>query len=328
MPFFIKSVLSSERAVVAGEQVTYDLPVNPLSYIDLRLTALQSALNTLIDPTDFLGYITSVEVLWRGASIVSVSLRDLAMVAGVLGGYWPDLQNHGNLASQRVSMVFKIPFGRKLFWTSEILPPVRRGELQLRLTYAATLTDASSLIEHIETLEVPDATPSRFLKYTTLPKTPSAAGDHDVDLPIGNPLVGMLLFSTTVPAGATETTSIDAVKLLVDNVEFFYPLSRWEEVHADFLRRSNGGLARIWNHQHMYDPTLVAANQTTDRAQGATYDLRQYGYLDFDPLVDPDMGYSLVTAGRARVNLRISADDVAAIRVIPIEVIPIAPRGA
>ena len=328
MPFFIKSVLSSERAVVAGEQVTYDLPVNPLSYIDLRLTALQAVLNTLIDPTDFLGYITSVEVLWRGSSIVSLSLRDQAMMTAALTGYWPDFQNHGNLLAQRVSMLFKIPFGRKFFWPQELLPPVRRGELQLRLTYAAAFADASALIEHIETAEVPDATPTRFLKYTTFPKTPTVAGDHDVDLPVGNPITGVLLFSTTVPAGAVETTSIDAVKLLVDNVEFFYSLSRWEEVHGDFLMKADAAHARIWNHQHMYDPTLVAANQTTDRAQGALSDLRQYGWLDFDPLTDPEMAYALITAGRSRVHLRISADDVAAVRVLPVEMIPIAARGA
>jgi len=328
VPFFIKSVLSSERTIVAGEQVTYDLPVNPLSYIDLRFTALQSALNTLVDPTDFLGLVTSVEVLWRGSSLISGSLRDLAMLTAALMGYWPDLQNHGNAVNQRISMTFKIPFGRRLFWSEEILPPVRRGELQLRLTYVTPFVDMVTPIEHIETLEIPDATPSRFLKYTTLPKTPSAAGDHDMDLPIGNPLIGALLFSTTVPAGTAETTSIDALKLLVDNVEFMYSLSRWEELHADFLKRAGAALPRIWNHQHMYDPTLVAANQTTDRAQGATSDLRQYGYLDFDPLVDPAMGYALITAGRARVHLRISADDTAAIRVLPIEMIPIAPRGA
>lgn len=328
MPFFIRSVLSSERTIVAGEQVTYDLPVNPLSFIDLRITALQSALNTLTDPTDFLGIITSVEVLWRGSSLISGSLRDLAMVTAALTGYWPDLQNHGNAANQRVSMVFKIPFGRRFYWPREILPPVRRGELQLRLTYVTPFVDMVTPLEHIETLEIPDATPERFLKYTTLPKTPSASGDHDLDLPIGNPLVGALLFSTTVPAGTAETTSIDALKLLVDNVEFMYSQSRWEELHADFLRRSNAALPRIWNHQHMYDPTLAAANQTTDRAQGATSDLRQYGWLDFDPLVDPEMSYALITAGRARVHLRISADDTAAIRVLPVEMIPIAPRGA
>lgn len=328
MPFYIKSVLSSERAVVAGEQVTYDLPVNPLSYIDLRITALQNALNTLTDPTDFLGYITSVEVLWRGSSIVSLSLRDLASLVAAVTGYWPDLQNHGNLANQRISVVWKIPFGRRLYWAQELLPPVRRGELQLRLTYAATFTDAASLIEHIETVEIPDAAPVRFLKYTTFPKTPTVAGDHDVDLPIGNPIIGTLLFSTTVPAGTAETTSIDALKLLVDNVEFFQSLTRWEEMHADFLKRAGAALARIWNHQHMYDPTLAAANQTTDRAQGATFDLRQYGYLDYDPLVDPEMAYALITAGRARVHLRISADDTAAIRVLPIEMIAITPRGA
>jgi hypothetical protein len=254
--------LGVERTVTAGEQVTYDLPVNPLSFIDLRLTAVANALGTSPVLTDFLAYITSVEVLWRGSSIVSLSLADLAALVGALHGEYPTQENQGGVASQRTSVTVRIPFGRRRYWASELLPPVRRGELQLRLTYAATLTRAASLIEHIETVEIPDATPTRFLKYTTFPKTPTVAGDHDVDLPIGNPLIGALLFGTTVPVGATETTSIDALKLLVDNVEFFYSQTRWEELHADFLARVKPGISDRPQRGYSLsaDPASIAAN--------------------------------------------------------------------
>ena len=389
--FFIRSVLSSERAVVAGEQVTYDLPVNPLSFIDLRLTVVANALGASPVLEDLLGYITSVEVMWRGSSIVSVSLADLAaLVAGITGEY-PKQENQGGVASQRSSVTVRIPFGRRRYWGQELLPPVRRGEMQLRLTYAATLTRAASLIEHIETVEVPDATPIRFLKYTTFPKTPTVAGDHDVDLPIGNPIIEALLFGTTVPVGATETTSIDALKLLVDNVEFFYSQTRWEELHADFLTRIGPGIADRAQRGYSLsaDPASIAANtsgtvtvavpgavvgdivQMTAQAlavglamgealvtaadvvtvqllngtvaavddvasmytyllwsQATIRELRQYGWLEFDPFVDPELAYALITAGRSRVHLRITADDTAAIRVVPVEMIAIAPRGA
>ena len=389
--FFIRSVLSSERTVVAGEQVTYDLPVNPLSFIDLRLTAVANALGASPVLEDLLAYITTVEVLWRGSSIVSLSLADLAALVAGLTGEFPKQENQGGVASQRSSMTARIPFGRRKYWGQELLPPVRRGEMQLRLTYAGTLTRAASLIEHIETVEVPDATPIRFLKYTTFPKTPTAAGDHDVDLPIGNPIINVLLFGTTVPAGATETTSIDALKLLVDNVEFFYSQTRWEELHADYLARLMPGIADRPSRGHSLsaDPASIAANTTglvTVAVPGArvgdvvsmtaqalavglvlgealvTADdvvtvqlgnvtvaavddvaslygyvlwpqatiraLRQYGWLEFDPFVDPELAYALITAGRSRVHLRISADDTAAIRVVPVEMIAIAPRGA
>lgn len=328
MPVFNKTILVDERSVAVSTTTTEDLPVNPLSYFDYRLTVLQSALNTLVDPTDILGYATTVEVLLRGDPIISMSLRDLAMHVFSLWGYWPDVQNHGNAANQRISMVFKIPFGRRAFWSQECLPPFRRGDLTFRAVYASAFTDGTGLLEHIETQEILDATPIRYLKTTTQPKTPSAAGDHDVDLPIGNRIIQALLFSTTVPAGTAETTSIDRASLLVDNVRLFYPESRWEELHADFLKKGGPALARIWNHQHMYDPTLAAANQTTDRAQGSTFDLRQYGLMDFDPLVDPELAYALITAGRSRIHLRINADDTQPIRVLPTEVIDLAPRAA
>ena len=389
--FFIRSVLSSERTVIAGEQVTYDLPVNPLSFIDLRLTPVANALGASPVLEDILAYVPTVEVLWRGSSIVSASLADVAALVAALTGEFPKQENQRGVASQRTSLTTRIPFGRRRYWGQELLPPVRRGELQLRLTYAATLTRAASLIEHIETVEIPDATPTRFLKYTTFPKTPTAAGDHDVDLPIGNPIIGALLFSTTVPAGATETTSIDALKLLVDNVEFFYSQTRWEELHADFLTRLGPGIADRPSRGYSLsaDPASIAANTTgtvTVAVPGAVVGdvvsimahalavglvlgralvtsagvvtvqlgnvtvaaiddvatmysyvlwpqatiaaLRQYGWLEFDPFVDPELAYALITAGRSRVHLRISADDTAAIRVVPVEMIAIAPRGA
>lgn len=390
MPFYIRSVLSSERTVTAGEQVTYDLPVNPLSFIDLRLTSVAAALGSSAVLADLLGYITSVEVLWRGSSIVSASLADLAaLVAGMQQGY-PRIENPGGVASQRISAKVRIPFGRRRYWAQELLPAVRRGELQLRLTYAATLTRTATLIEHIETLEIPDGAPSRFLKYTTFPKTPTASGDHDMDLPIGNMILGALLFGTTVPVGATETTSIDALKLLVDNVEFYYSQTRWEELHDDFIERAMGGVGDRIQRGHVlssdpasiaaagvgtvtltvpgavvgdqvmvhpqelsnglvvesYDvsaadtvtvrllnPTAAAIDDTAQTYQYALWrmahmaDLRQYGWLDFDPLTDPDTAYGLVTAGRSRVHLRITADDTAAIRVVPVELMSIAPRG-
>lgn len=328
MPVFNKTILVDEIAETAGSTRTEDLPVNPLSYIDYRLTVLQNALNTLVTPANILGYITTLEVLLRGDPIISMSLADLAAYGFALQGHWPDLQNHGNLANQRISAVFRIPFGRRRFWTQEVLPPFRRGDLTLRAVYAAAFANAASVIAHIETQEILDATPTHYLKATTFTKTPTIAGDADSDLPIGNRILKVLLFSTTVPAGAVATTSADRISLLFDNVRLFYPETRWEEVHADFLARGPAALARIWNHQHMYDPTLAAANQTTDRAQGATSDLRQYGLLDFDPLDDPDMAYALITAGRSRVHMRINHGDTAAVRYIPAEVIDLAPRAA
>lgn len=393
MPVFNKTILVDERAVVAGSTVTADLPVNPQPYIDYRLTALQTSGADFVDLDRMLGYVTTVEVLLRGDPIISMSLRDLAAYAAMLYGHWPKLQNRGGLANQRVSAVFRIPFGRRRFWTQELLPPFRRGDLTFRAVYAAAFNGAASLIEHIETQEILDATPVRYLKGTTFTKTPTAAGDADSDLPIGNRILKVLLFGTTVPDGIAETASVDRLALLVDNVRLFYPETRWEELHADLLEVLQGIVPEeIRRGEFSFNPgggdnSIAAATTEVNTAaiEGLGIDdqvfvhpqtledglllesfsitaadvvsigvrnhtaaavataagtweylalpnraerlLRQYGLLDFDPLVDPEMGYALITAGRSRVHMRISHDDTQAVRYLPVEVIELAPRG-
>lgn len=327
MPLFNKTVVVPSTAVTTNQVLSAELPVNPLTYLDLTLLVKQSVLHTIVDPPDILADLSLVEVLLRGDPIISMSLQDLAAYSYATLGEWPDLVNHGNAAGQAIRATFRIPFGRRRFWAQECLPPFRRGDLILRLTAGSAFTDQSEVKVQVEATEILDATPVRYIKATTFSKTPTATGDNDADLPIGNRITKVVLFSTTVPSGTSEVTTVDKVAVLVDNVRLFYPETEWEAIHADFLAKGHAGLPRIHDHQHMYDPTLAAANQTTDRAQGEAFTLRQYGLLDFDPLTDPEMGYALLTAGRSRVHLRVTAGDTQQFRYIPAEVIELAPRA-
>jgi hypothetical protein len=171
----------------------------------------------------------------------------------------------------------------------------------------------------VEQLELLDAVPERFIKYTTFTKTPTATGDHDVDLPLGNNIAGILLFGTTAPGAAATSfnASIGQLKLLIDNVENYYGQANWESLRGDTLIRAPQQYD-FAAHDHETPNAVGAGVNTSDVSEADLID-RQYAYLDFDPLRDG--GFMLETEGRGRVHLRITADVADAIRVIPVEMI-------
>lgn len=321
MARFVRSVLSQDRSVTVSEVQTLDLPVNPLSHFLITLKALNDT-GTITAFTLFnalINSIATVEVLFKGQAIVSGSLRDLAMLNWQLTGWLPWLGNtvKDNDAIRWITV--PISMTRRPMWPMEAFPASRRGELQLRLTYAAAQTGVNTLVEQIETVELLDASPERFLKYTTLTKTPTSTGNHDVDLPIGNKILGVLLFSTTVPTGTSFNASIGKVKLLVDNVEFGYSEANWESLQGEVLNKSG---AFSWlSHIHRLNVSASTELNTGELSETAIL-IQQYAYLDYDPL--QDLEYAIETEGHSRVNLRIdqepSADEI---RVLPVEMIDV-----
>jgi hypothetical protein len=195
----------------------------------------------------------------------------------------------------------------------------------MTLTYDAAVTGADGLIVQAETIELLEAQPVQFIKTTTTSKLFNAVGEHDIELPIGNDLLGALLFSPLIPAGTARTAQFGALALEVDNVETILAETRWETMRADFARRFPFGWVQGHNHTFEYDPTLTApqVDETTEQMDQTSPWLPHYAYLDFDPLKDGT--YALKTAGAARVNLRvtteIAGDDP--MRVLPVELVPI-----
>jgi len=315
---YLKSMLANREAVTADTVITYDLPVNPLSFLDLDVEAALSAAYTQGLFTNIGAIFDKVEVLFKGTSILSLSGADLLAYNAVVTGRFPPVLNRQvNVAAEQIFR-FRIPFGRYPYSQVECFPAVRRGELQLRLDYASSFTNVTSLDLTITTCELMGAAPKQFLKATTLSKTP-VVGDNDVDLPIGNKMIGLLLFGTTVPAGTAKTTTIDKVKLLIDNMESYLHEVRWatlnhaiyeilgkDQVDSDHTHKENAATAYTQD-------AATAVRNPIDAPLG------QYGYIDFDP--NRNDRYLLETAGKGRLWLRVTAGDTNAIRVIPVEII-------
>jgi hypothetical protein len=319
---FLRSrIVQNETLTAGGSLRTDDLPVNPLSHILLTLRGQNDAINVQATVQNILDNLARVEILYKGQSILSGSGPDLAALYYMLTGRFPFL-GRSSAEADEANWWLTLPllFGPRPYDPEWCFPAVRRGELQLQITPASAFTAQNDVTLQIEACEILDATPKRFLKATTATKTPTATGDHDVDLPLGNPIRGILLFGTTVPVDGAVTTSIDQVRVLVDNVEHGYALTNWQTLQGELA---------LWRNQPWVGAELVArltggapaANDDTRPLEAPTSFLRRYAYLDYAP--GGMEQYRLMTEGRGRVHLRINAGDTNAIRVLPVEEITV-----
>jgi hypothetical protein len=318
MPDFIRSVVAQEETITASAVATYDLPVNPLSFIQYVLRWQDGAVmgNTADPIADAMSFISKLEVLFRGQAIMSMSMADLWFMMTAITGWRPSIMNLVDAASERHYLSLIIPFSRRPYDPEEAFPPSRRGELQLQVTSTAAVGTVDSPAHIIETVELVDAMPNRFLKCTTISKTPSAAGEHDVDLPIGNQILGVGLFATQVPTGVVTSRDIGVMRVLVDNVEQKISKSNWEAFQQEHTMRN--GLDMMTNrHTHLQ---VANTDVVTGGAVFGIIGAARYAYLDFDPTRDGK--YVLQTRGRSRVHMRIEAETTfTAIRALPLELI-------
>lgn len=316
---FLKSVLAQDEAVTVSTRVTYDLPVNPLSHILFTLKGLNET-STMTDHVNLVGMLlalTNIAVEFKGTSIFSGSGKDLAVLFQRILGIPVGQTNVVKTDEGTRMFTLTLPFGRKLFDVNECFPAVKRGDLRLIVDYAAAQTAFTDLYAQIETVELPGATPKQFMKATTISKTMVSGVGNDVDLPIGNAILGILLFSTTTPTGASYAASIDKVKCLVDNVESHFSETNWETLHGEFRGKFpiNG---QNDDHIHRGNFTTTVEGDTGFAQDAAAY-LEKYAYLNFDPTGDG--AFALVTEGKSRVHLRVTGGAADAARFMPVELI-------
>jgi len=304
-----------------------DLPINPMSFLTLTLRLLNNGANAVPPLTTILGKVSNVEVLLDGKTLAGASLTDLAVLTWALWGIGPYVDPITKTDNNVLNVTVQIPFARSRWHPTEALPATRKGDLSLRLTTVADPAGTDAYTATVEARQVLDSDPTAFLKYTTNPKTPTVAGEHDLDLVTGPDYLGVLFFATTVPTGAAQTASIAKLKLKVDDVEHLLPETRWESLRSEFLARHPIPIQGM-EHTHLAD--LAAAYtqfQSTGGMEVADNLWDNYAYLDLDP--NQDNTYRLITRGRSRAHFVVTADVADAIRMIPVELIPLveAPAG-
>lgn len=315
---FIHSILAHDETVTAGTVVTYDLPVNPLSHILLTLKYAQNLANDSLAFANVPAMISKIEVLYKGSAVFSMNGID-ALACGIfVNGFesW-GVNADGNDDDER-SFTFLVPMTRILYSDRECFPATTRGELVLQITYAASFTNIDTVRAQIETVELPDAAPEQFLKQTTLSVTPSAAGQLDIELPIGNEISELVLTGATLPAAAADTATLNLLEILVDNTNLFYAESNFETIH-NMVGRMRAAPGYWGYHVHRLDAAAYAQWDDTSEAIPADHIINCHLHLPFD--IFRDGKYILETKGASDVILRIDAGDTGAIRCIPCEMV-------
>ena len=295
MARYIRSLIIDDNTPAADGTVSVDLPVNPVSFIDLTIQAL----NVTDEATagDLADLLTAVTVSRSGTTVFHAgSGDDFHALNYILNGRAPLVTSLIATDNATRTLGCRIPFGRKPYDPAECFPATRNGEFTLDIAVDIATAEADGLILQVEAVELPDATPTAYTRVTRMSQTPAATGDIDFDLPTGERLLGIAIFSTTVPATTAWTTSADTLKVLVDNQEWGVASSKWETLHANLVYKC---------------PTLFAQNDTF-----TVEDCLNWAYIDFDPLMDGS--YILDTAGHSSVKLRVTAGDTNAITIYPV----------
>lgn len=322
---FLRSIVSDFQALTASAAITpVDLPVNPLSYLILTLahtknvaaqaTTLGSGMIPIIQQ------ITDLSVRHRGENIIQGELQDLIVMNAAMHGTPPGTGEQAYADNQVQFVSILLSFSRMPYWHNEAFPATQRGNLRFHMTAGAisSLYDAASWA--LEAVELIEDEPTQFMKYTTQTRTIAATGRQRLPLPIGNDILGVLLFDPANETDATIEYAFGKIKIMKDNVEQYYAESNWESLRETLVRRMPGG-GQAWGHRH--------AQAAVDTIVGYPMNLNngrpplQYGYLDFDPLKDGS--YSLETRGAASLDIDMSADVAgnAVVRVIPLEIVSV-----
>ncbi len=315
---FIHSVLAHNEAVVVATVVTYDLPVNPLSHTLLTLKYAQDLADDKLLFSNVLGVVGKIEVLYKGSAVFSMSGLD-AFACGILVNNFESwsMNEDGNDNDER-SLTLLIPHTRHLYSQSECFPRTTRGELILQITYAGAFTNIDTVMAQIETVELPTAAPEQFIKMTTLTKTPAAAGQVDIELPIGNRISELVLWGETIPLAAVDIATLSKMEILIDNINHFYSEANIETIHG-MAGRMMAAPGYHGYHVHRLLGAVYAQWDDTSPVLPSDHVLSNHLHLPFDIFRNGD--YALETAGKSDVVLRLDTDDTGDIRIIPVEIV-------
>lgn len=310
--------LANEDVPASTSRQPFDLPVNPLSHLLLRFQVTNvapAALDTASVIDDLLTQITDVTIRHNGENIVQGQLRDLAVLNAAAFGMFPGVATTTTLDNAVRSVVFPICLGRRPFDPKSCFPATQRGNLQMLFTAGADGAGYDDINVSVEAVELIEAEPESYMKYTTR-STTSVAGEFDVRLPIGNPLTGILLFDTGLFGSTDEVLSWGQLRLLKDNVEQYFAQCDFEVLAAEL----EGKLMRggTWKgHQHQFNGAAAGLDQSDDADLAVSTGMQGYGYMDFDPTGDGL--YVLETAGASDLLIKATGDEATAIRTLPIE---------
>jgi len=317
---YLRTIVQEPTTIAAaGDIAPIDLPVNPLSRLWLTLfieEPAQQVTNAWTLLSDFYAAISDLSVRHKGEMIIQGSLADVMMLNGVVTRAWPFGTHFSGIGNNK-SMTFPLSFSRQPYWHNEAFPATSRGNLRFHMSVADVTPGTGTALQFaIEALELIEDDPKQYIKYTTNTRVLAATGRQRVPLPIGNELAGVLLFDPATEITTAEAFAWGKVKVMVDNVEQYYAESNWESLRQSLSERGMLGMNDL-GHVHGH---AAADTVTGDEQVRRNEPPHQYGFLDFDPLLDDS--YLLETAGHADVELDLNSDvSSGTARYLPVELV-------
>lgn len=299
MAEYIRSNILDARTM-ATEVLVKDLPINPISHIIVTIEALNATDEATI--AEILGFINRITVTHKGIAIYNLTSEALAAANLYHFG-------SGGLAiapvatdNQHLGYSIIIPFGRKLYDPTECFHATRRGEFQISLDTTIPATSLDGALISISAVELPDASPTHYLKSVQQSvSAPGSTGDHDIEIPIGNQLLALIVGMASF-AGASEFLfGIDDFRLLANNQELNIVSAKAPELLGEMINRVRGTVR-------------------SDAAQGGLVP-NTHLWLDFDPTGDGM--YAVETDGLSDLKLRGFYGVDEATTVTPIELVSI-----
>lgn len=317
---FIQSILAHDVPVTLGTVVTYDLPVNPLSHIllTIKCARLDRAATDSPPAMSLPAMLARIEVLYKGSAVYSLSGVDCFASSLFVNGFETWGVNAEDIEDGEWAFTLLVPLTRTLYSPNECFPPSTRGELILQLTYAAASAEWDDIRMQIETVELLGASPTQFIKQTTLSATPTANVPLDIPLPIGNNISDIVIWQHQIQVTTSDTPAIDKMEILVDNVNKFYPESFCETIQ-NMSGRKRAAPGYWGSHIHKTYTTPVTAGDPTGINLPMNHVIACYLHMPFDIFGNGE--YALMTAGASAVLLRLDIVAFGAIRIIPIEVV-------
>lgn len=320
---YLRSIVQPLATLTPSAQFgPIDLPVNPLSllFLSFQVTNVApAALDTWSALDDVIDQVTNVLIKHKGESIIQGSLRDLMVLNGVMPRLFPGAHSLSEADNDVRRVTFPLCFGRKAYDPRECFPATSRGNLTLELTAGADGASYDAISIQIEAVELIEADPSQYLKYTTQSRT-SVVGQFDQPLPIGNPLLAILGFDTAMATPTTGLSSWGSIKLLKDNVEQYFPQSDALTLAAELRGHFERGAA--WQgHTHQFNGAAAGLDESDEADYRAAISCSGYFFLDFDPLGGGE--YMLETAGAADMKIRGVGTAASAVRLLPVELVKV-----
>ncbi len=301
MAVFLRTVLIQNRAEAADRVFQEDLPVNPLAMILVTIRAQNLVIDVARPLVDLLNMVNDFAIIFRGQDIIRGPLRDLAILNARVCAAPPYGMLRQGLDNEVTAITVPISFARRPYWTMEAFPAVRRGDLRMEMSVDVVVNNFDQLSLQVETVELLDVNPERHLKYVRNTTEFATTGEERVPLPIGNPLLGVLLTGDTVPDGVARTATWEQIRTKIDNVEFGYARTNWDSLVGETLRGIMNPVIRLEDHLHRANGGAAGFADTLEPINTFRL-LENYGFLDFDPLKDGS--YMIATQGRNDVEIQ------------------------